>query len=62
MTHKHKAFSSGIDIKSKNASVQYYKIFLLLIAIHGAIFIMPQGKEASIILLFTLIRGWHNGL
>ncbi|MBR9680414.1 MAG: hypothetical protein GOU98_01155 [Candidatus Altiarchaeota archaeon] len=62
MSNKRNPFSGGVKVKARQATVNSYKIFLLLIAIHGAIFIMPWDAKASIILLLALIKGWTNGV
>ena len=60
---KRKPFISGHDnIRVSSPSVSFYKIFLLLIAIHTSIFLIPKNPGASVILLLTLIRGWMNGI
>ena len=59
---KKKPFASGHDIKARPASVNFWKIFLILISIHTSIFIISWNPLAGGILLLTLIRGWMNGI
>jgi len=59
---REKPFASGHDIQARPASVNFWKIFLLLIAIHTSIFIVSWNPLAGGILLLALIRGWMNGI
>jgi hypothetical protein len=59
---KRKPFASGHDISTSPGNVNYFRIFLLLVAIHTSIFIIPSYPAAGIVLLLSLIRGWMNGL
>jgi len=59
---KRKPFTAGTGVKTRPVSVNYYKIFLTLIAIHTSIFIIPWDPAAGSILLLALLKGWTNGI
>lgn len=57
-----RVYAAGHDFKTSQGSISFYKVFLLLIAIHTSIFIIPWNPAAGIVLLLSLIRGWLNGV
>jgi hypothetical protein len=57
---KRRVYAAGHDLLGRPASVQFYKIFLVLIAIHTSIFIVNWEPLAGIILLLSLLKGWSN--
>lgn len=59
---KRKPYAAGTSIKGRPVSMNYYRIFLVLIAIHTSIFIIPWDPVAGSILLLTLFKGWTNGI
>lgn len=59
---KRKPFAAGTSIKARPVSLNYYRIFLVLIAIHTSIFIIPWDPTAGSILLLALLKGWMNGI
>ena len=59
---KWKPFTAGTGVKARPPSIGYYRIFLVLIAIHTSIFIMSWDPTAGSILLLALIKGWINGI
>ena len=62
MSWKRRIYAAGHDLQGSQGSLSFYKVFLLLIAIHTSIFINPWDTTASLILLLGLVRGWLNGV
>ena len=57
-----RVYAAGHDFKTSQGSISFYKVFLLLIAIHTSIFIIPWNPVAGLVLLLALVRGWLNGI
>lgn len=59
---KRKVFAAGFDLPGRPGSLTHYRIFLVLIALHTSIFLLPAEPLAGVVLLLALVRGWLNGL
>ncbi len=59
---KRKPYSAGTSVRGRPVSMNYYKIFLVLIAVHTSIFIISWDPTAGSILLLALLKGWMNGI
>ncbi|MBR9681807.1 MAG: hypothetical protein GOV00_03340 [Candidatus Altiarchaeota archaeon] len=55
---KNKPFAAGHVARSYPYLPLSYKTFLLLIAIHTSIFILPSFPTTAVILLLALVKGW----
>ena len=54
---KKEPFTSGNIIRVTPASISFYKVFLLLVAIHTSIFLIPVNPIMSFILLLAILKG-----
>ncbi|HDR53745.1 MAG TPA: hypothetical protein ENN60_03715 [archaeon] len=55
---KLKPFTAGHASLEAGYSCPAFKTFLILVAIHASIFLIPFYPMTSFILLLTLIKGW----
>ena len=55
---KHKPFAAGHVAKNYSYLSLSYRTFLILVAIHTSVFILPEFPITAIILLLALVKGW----
>ena len=55
---KREPFAAGHRATASSYLSLAYKTFLLLIAIHASIFLIPEHPVATFILLLALVKGW----